>query len=92
MTDNPQGTHAEVGTTSDVTGFDIQSRMFAGIGAFMFLLAIVYWFVSYEVAGTTMLALAGGLSMLTAVYLWLNEPRPDTGDRRSCGADRRGPR
>ena len=71
VTDKPTGRTTTPARTDDSPGFDIQARMFAGIGAFMFLLAIVYWFVSYEAAGTTMLALAGGLTMLTAVYLGL---------------------
>jgi hypothetical protein len=77
MTDKPEGARDDAGRTDDSTGFDIQARMFGGIGAFVFLLATVYWFVSYEPAGTTMLALAGGLATLTAVYIWLNQPASD---------------
>ena len=34
----------------------VQWRMFAGIGVFIAVIAVVYWFASYEDAGTVMLA------------------------------------
>ncbi len=48
-------------------------RTFLGISVFVALLAVVYWFASYEYAGTVMLALASGLSLLSAGYLWWQE-------------------
>ena len=44
-------------------------KMFLGIAVFMGVIAVVYWFASYEPAGTTMLALATALSALCSVYL-----------------------
>jgi Cytochrome c oxidase subunit IV len=46
-----------------------QARMFLGIAAFMSVIAAVYWFASYEPAGTTMLVLAAMLTGLCGVYL-----------------------
>ena len=43
--------------------------MFAGISAFMAVIGIVYWFASYEPAGTVMLALASALAGLCGLYL-----------------------
>lgn len=51
----------------------VQWRMFLGIAAFMAVIAIVYWFASYEEAGTTMLALAAGLAGLCGGWLLLQE-------------------
>ena len=44
-------------------------KMFLGIAVFMGVIAIVYWFASYEPAGTTMLTLAATLAGLCGVYL-----------------------
>ena len=44
-------------------------KMFLGIAAFMALIGVVYWFASYEPAGTTMLGLAAALAALCGVYL-----------------------
>jgi len=57
----------------------VQWRIFLGIAAFMALIAVVYWFASYEEAGTTMLALAGGLAAVFGGWLLLQE--------RKVGAD-----
>lgn len=47
-----------------------ETRVFLGIGVFVVAMAGLYWFTSYEDAGTTMLVLAAGLSLLTGTYLW----------------------
>ena len=44
-------------------------KMFLGISAFMALIGVVYWFASYEPAGTTMLGLSAALAGLCGVYL-----------------------
>jgi hypothetical protein len=46
-----------------------QARMFLGIAVFMAVIGAVYWFASYEPAGTTMLALSSALAALCGVYL-----------------------
>lgn len=74
MTERPEGTRDDAGRTDDSPGFDIQARMFTGIGAFFFLVSIFYGFLTKEAAGTTMLVLAGGLATLTAAYLGLHKP------------------
>jgi hypothetical protein len=60
-------------------------RLFAGAGGFLALTGSIYWFVSYEHAGTTMLALAVlGVFMVAGwLFLWSRrigarpEDRPD---------------
>lgn len=52
------------------------ARMFAGIAVFMAVIGIVYWFASYEPAGTTMLGLSSALAALCAGYLASQRPRP----------------
>ena len=44
------------------------------------MIAVVYWFVSYEDAGTTMLVAAAGFSLFTGGWLWLRERRPPAAD------------
>jgi len=60
----------------------VEWRLFGGAAAFLLLTGSVYWFVSYEDAGTTML-LSGLLAMgMVAVWLFvqsrrLGGPRPE---------------
>jgi hypothetical protein len=61
---------AAASTTRDLT---VQWRTFAGIGVFVLILAVVYWFASYDYAGTVMLGLASGLSFLSGGYLALQD-------------------
>ena len=51
----------------------VQWRTFAGIGVFIAVLAVVYWFASYDYAGSVMLVLASGLAFFNAAYLRLRE-------------------
>jgi hypothetical protein len=53
-------------------------RMFLGIAAFMAVIGVVYWFASYEPAGTTMLGLAAALSGLCGLYLRVQAEGPAT--------------
>jgi hypothetical protein len=48
-------------------------RVFAGVGVFIAALAVVYWFVSYEDAGTTMLVLASCLALFCGVWFYLQD-------------------
>jgi len=62
-------------------------RVFLGVGVFIAVLAIIYWFVSYEDAGTTMLVLASCLALFCGIWFYLQDRRrvvEPTG-----GADRR---
>jgi hypothetical protein len=69
-----------------VSDLGIQWRIFLGISAFVALSAAVYWFASYEQAGTTLLALASGLSLLSGGYLLLQDRRGvDTHQERGPG-------
>ncbi len=52
-------------------------RIFAGIGTFVVVMAALYWFTSYEDAGSVLLLLAAGLSLWAGTYLWLQQRRPD---------------
>ena len=51
-------------------------RIFAGIGVFMLVTATIYWFTSYEDAGSVLLVLSGGLALWCGTYLWLQQHRP----------------
>lgn len=53
----------------------VQWQLFAAVAAFIALIGLIYWFVSYEDAGTTMLALASGLAALCGGWLYLQERR-----------------
>lgn len=65
------------------------ARFFFGIGAFIAVAGVVYWFGSYEGAGTTMLAAAAGLALFCAAYLWLQvrraDPDEDAGEGEPAG-------
>jgi hypothetical protein len=51
-------------------------RIFAGIGAFVVVMAVLYWFTSYEDAGSVLLVLSAVLSLWFGAYLWLQQRRP----------------
>lgn len=75
MSESSEGIHVEesgrgwaVEDTSD-SGRRIVARIFGGISVFMVLIATVYWFVSYEAAGTTFLLVAAGMTGLPAAYM-----------------------
>jgi uncharacterized membrane protein YfcA len=59
----------------------VQWRIFFGLAALIAVLGAIYWFVSYEDAGTTLLALASGLALLCGGYLFVQ-------DRKGAGAAR----
>jgi hypothetical protein len=52
-------------------------RIFAAIGGFVVVLAVLYWFTSYEDAGSVLLALSAVLSLWFGTYLWLQQRRPE---------------
>lgn len=54
-------------------GVSVQWRLFLGIATFVGLNAAVYWFASYEQAGTTMLALSAGLALFCGVWLFVQD-------------------
>src|SRR5260370_25137299 len=47
----------------------VEGWLFLGCGVFFAAGDVVYWYTSYEVTGTTALALAVGLCLLTGFYL-----------------------
>ena len=51
----------------------VTSRVFLILGVAIGVLATVYWFISYEHAGTTMLALAGCLALFVGVWLAIQD-------------------
>jgi hypothetical protein len=53
-------------------------KLFAGGAAFFAVIAAVYWFTSYEEAGSIMLALSVAALAFIAVYLWIQSRRTGT--------------
>jgi hypothetical protein len=51
----------------------VQVWIFAGTGAFLLAAGLVYWFTSYEDAGTVMLLLAAGLAAIAGGWLWVQD-------------------
>jgi hypothetical protein len=47
----------------------IEGWLFAAAAGFYAVIAVVYWFLSYEVIGTTVLALSAGLAFLIGFYV-----------------------
>ena len=67
-------------------GRGLQGRLFGGVGVFIVVIGLLYWFVSYEHAGSTLLALAAVLALMTAAYVaWprkaheVDGPEPEPG-------------
>jgi hypothetical protein len=56
----------------------VQWQLFLGVAAFIAVIDIVYWFVSYEEAGTTMLTLAAALAAFCGVWLFVQDHRRPT--------------
>jgi hypothetical protein len=57
----------------------VQTLVFLGVAAFIAVIAAVYWFVSYEEAGTTMLVLASGLGAVFGGWLLLQDRKAEHG-------------
>jgi hypothetical protein len=53
----------------------VGARLFLAIGAFVVVAAAVYWFTSYEDAGTAMLLAAGVVGLVLGGYLWATTRR-----------------
>jgi hypothetical protein len=74
------------------TGWGTQAVMFCGIGGFIGFIGIVYWFVSYEWAGTVFLGLTATMAIGSGLYLgWPrgdeDGPEPAGGQRLEPGHD-----
>lgn len=61
----------------------VEWRLFAGAGAFFALTSTLYWFVSYESAGTTMLVLSVFAVLMVAgwLFLWSRRTKARPEDR-----------
>jgi hypothetical protein len=59
----------------------VEAYFFLGVTAFFVVIGVIYWFTSYEDAGTTMLAACALLGVLAGGYLLLISrriaPRPE---------------
>ena len=55
--------------SDDAEAWRLQAKIFGGVAVFMVLIATVYWFMSYEAAGTTFLAVAACMTGVPALYL-----------------------
>jgi len=64
----------DAGREDDSPGFDLQARIFAALGSFLSLVSIGYGFLTYEWAGTVMLALTGGLLFTVGGYVGWKKP------------------
>jgi hypothetical protein len=53
----------------------VPRRIFLAIGAFVLFMAVLYWYTSYEDAGTVLLALAAVLALWFGIFLWLQQRR-----------------
>jgi hypothetical protein len=73
MTD-PQSLTESAAT--DNRAIRVQYRVYLGIGGFLFVVGVAYWFLSYEDAGTVMLLLAGVLGFIIGVWIWIQARRP----------------
>lgn len=72
-----EGSHGHA-ARSPVDDRKIPWRVFGAIGAFVLLMAAIYWVASYEASGIVLLLLASGLSLWIGIYLWLLQRREGT--------------
>ena len=84
MADHAPASEKEGGGGRHTRDLAVQYRMFATLAVVTAVFAVVYWFASYDYAGTVMLALATALSALTGSYLWWQQrlgrqPSPEAG-------------
>ena len=74
----------------------VEGWLFLGCGVFFGGADIVYWYVSYDPTGTTALALAVGLALLTGFYVLFTgrrlprRPEDDNAGEIAAGTARRG--
>ena len=64
----------------------VEARFYFGLAAFFAVVGTIYWFTSYEDAGSVMLAAASLLGVMAGGYLYLLSRRmtPRPGDRRDA--------
>ena len=62
----------------------VQALVFVGTGAFLALIGAIYWFSSYEPAGTVLLVLGLGLGVIPGAYLlWRTVSAPALAEDRA---------
>lgn len=61
-------------------GWRLQAKIFGGIAVFIAVIGAIYWFVSYEHAGSTFLALTAAMALMTAVYVGWPRKAHDSDD------------
>ena len=71
----------------------VEGLVFAGVAAFFAVLSAIYWFTSYEEAGTVMLVFSIGLGLMPAVWLlwWARRMSPRPEDRDAEQSEGAGP-
>ena len=62
-------------------GVRVEARMFLAVAAFVAVAGALYWSLSYEDAGTTLLALTAGMALFVGAYLVLQARKhPDAAE------------
>lgn len=69
----------DVSEVDDRADAQVPWRVFGFVGAFIGVITAIYWFTSYEEAGTAMLFVAGVLGLWCSVFLWRNLRRFEAG-------------
>jgi hypothetical protein len=78
----------DAGREDDSPGFDVQARLFFFVGAFLVVISAIYWFITYEDAGSVMLLLAGALGLTVTGYLaWKRPPHATSVDEAEPAGD-----
>jgi hypothetical protein len=80
----PGADHRDVPPVDDRS---VPRRIFLAIGGFVLFMAVLYWFTSYEDAGSVLLALASALALWFGIYLWLQQRRAAQARARGDEAD-----
>ena len=55
----------------------IEARVFGLLAGFLIVTAVIYWFLSEDPTGTTLIAICSGLGLMIGYYLWFTARRFD---------------
>jgi hypothetical protein len=69
----------DVSEIDDRADAPVPWRVFGFVGGFIGVITAIYWFTSYEEAGSAMLAVAAVLGLWISTYLWRNLRRFEAG-------------
>ncbi len=89
MADRAQNDQAgpDVSEVDDRADEHVPWRVFGAVGCVLAIIGVIYWFTSYEEAGSVMLTVAAVLGLWCATFLWRNLRRFEAGGTGEPGGE-----